>query len=365
MSKKAVTPQQLAVLREKGRTIVTLKERLVYDVTDFLEDHPGGAELITDLANQDVSLVMDDPALHQHSESAYVVIQEYLIGQLLPEMKGEAAEFRADMDIASGNLELSNESERLLYEALHEVTDIDKDYADNKFIDLNKPMLWQVMTAHWTRDFYITQVHKPRHYKFGSAPIFGNFLEPLSLTPWWLVPLVWVPFNIWVQSVALHGLHWYVLLGLYIFGLFLWTLVEYLMHRCLFHLDDHLPEHQIFFTLHFLMHGVHHFLPMDRMRLVMPPTLMVVFCTPLYHLCHFVFREYYTSLAIFAGAHMGYVLYDLTHYFLHHKRLPKFFKDTKVWHLDHHYKDFQRGFGVTTRFWDIVFGTQMVDTSSL
>lgn len=383
MVNTAVTAQQLSNLREKGRTLVTLKERLVYDVTDFLDDHPGGSELITDLAGQDITKVMNDPDLHQHSEAAYVVMQEYLIGQLPLGLNldgstykitnadsdkqacGVPEELTNDMSIASGNLNASNDNERMLIEALHKVTDADKDFAENNFIDLNKPMLMQVLRANWTRDFYIEQVHKPRHYKYGSAPIFGNFLEPLSLTPWWVIPLIWVPANIFVQTIALQGLRWYVHASLYFFGLCLWTLVEYILHRCLFHLDDHLPDNQVAITLHFLMHGVHHYLPMDRMRLVMPPTMMVVLTTPLYHLCHFVFRHYYGSMAIFCGAHMGYVIYDLTHYFLHHKRLPEFFKDTKVWHLDHHYKDYQRGFGVTTRFWDVVFGTQFVDTSKL
>lgn len=379
MSGSLVTREQLLNLAEKGRILVTLKGRLVYDVTDFLEDHPGGGDLIADLKNQDITLVMNDPELHQHSESAYVVMQEYLIGQLpkmysclaacindTPDVELTAREMRASADVAAEGLELSDDHEKMLYDALHEVTDPDADYAENKFIDLNKPMLMQVLRSNWTKEFYLEQVHKPRHYKHGSAPLFGNFLEPISLTPWWLVPLVWVPFNVAVQSVSVrHFSHWYVHPLLYVFGLCLWTLVEYILHRCLFHLDEKLPDHKIAFFFHFLMHGVHHYLPMDRMRLVMPPALMIVLCTPLYHLCHFVFREYYISLSIFTGAHMGYVIYDLCHYFMHHKKMPSFMKVSKVWHLDHHYKDYQRGFGVTSPFWDHVFGTTYVDTSRL
>lgn len=374
-----VSREKLLNLNEKGRTLVTLQERLVYDVTEFLEDHPGGEDLITDLKNQDVTLVMDDPGLHQHSESAYVVMQEYLIGELPAVYASVAAalegvedvhettqEMCQDADIAAEGLLLSDEHEKRLYDALHEVTDVDKDYATHQFIDLNKPMLMQVLRAKWTKAFYLEQVHKPRHYKYGSAPLFGNFLEPLSLTPWWVIPLVWIPINIAVQTVPLSNLaHWYTHVALYVFGLCLWTLVEYIMHRCLFHLDDYLPENQVAFFFHFLMHGVHHYLPMDRMRLVMPPALMIVLCIPLYNLCHFVFRDYYGSLSIFTGAHMGYVIYDLCHYFMHHKKMPKILKNNKIWHLDHHYKDYQRGFGVTSPFWDYVFGTTYVDTSKL
>lgn len=351
--------EQVEALKEKGRTIVTIDNCLVYDVTDFLEDHPGGPELVAEFAGQDITKVMADPNLHPHSESAYTILQEYMIGKL--PYDDVAPEVRAAMSTSAAGLQLNDTHERMLYEAIHECTDTNKDYVDNQFIDFNKPLLWQVMTSNWSRDFYIQQVHKPRHYRYGSAPIFGNFLEPLSLTPWWLIPLVWVPANIIVQTVPLKHESLLQHFSLYAFGLCLWTLVEYVLHRVFFHLDYYLPENRVCITLHFLLHGVHHFLPMDRMRLVMPPALMMVLTTPLYYLCHFVFRAYYPSISIFTGAHMGYVFYDLTHYFIHHKSLPGFMRVTKIWHLDHHYKDFQRGFGVTSPFWDYVFGTTYIE----
>jgi len=47
-------------------------------------------------------------------------------------------------------------------------------------------------------------------------------------------------------------------------GVVIWTLLEYTLHRFLFHVDEWLPDHPAFLTLHFLLHGVHHYLPMDR-----------------------------------------------------------------------------------------------------
>lgn len=371
-----ITQAQINALHEKGRVLVTLNRNVVYDVTDFMEDHPGGADLIGDFKYQDVTDVMSDATLHDHSDAAFVVMQEYAIGRLPAgvtslgievDLKPSKMDKETDPYVlhaaktASAGLELNDAHEKRLFDALHELTDNDKDFVDNNFIDLTKPMLMQVMTSNWSRDFYIQQVHKPRHYRYGSAPIFGNFLEPLSLTAWYVIPMVWVPINIYLQSIALQGNTWTQHIGYYVFGLALWTLVEYFIHRVVFHLDYYLPENNFAMTLHFLMHGVHHYLPMDRMRLVMPPALCVALTTPLYYLCHFVFRSYYPSMSIFCGAQMGYVLYDLTHYFIHHKSLPKFMKTVKIWHLDHHYKDFQRGFGVTSPFWDYVFGTTYID----
>jgi 4-hydroxysphinganine ceramide fatty acyl 2-hydroxylase len=114
--------------------------------------------------------------------------------------------------------------------------------------------------------------------------------------------------------------------------MFLWTLVEYGMHRFLFHVDEWMPDNRWFLTLHFVLHGIHHYLPTDRyfptldtliilfsLRLVMPPTLFIMLAYPWYKLAHLLF-PYYIALAIYSGGIAGYVCYDMTHYFLHHRK---------------------------------------------
>jgi 4-hydroxysphinganine ceramide fatty acyl 2-hydroxylase len=57
------------------------------------------------------------------------------------------------------------------------------------------------------------------------------------------------------------------------------------------------------------------------------------------------------------GMLIGYVNYDLMHYFMHHSN-PKdgsFLKTMKVYHMQHHYKYGSIGFGVSNKFWDVVF----------
>jgi 4-hydroxysphinganine ceramide fatty acyl 2-hydroxylase len=39
--------------------------------------------------------------------------------------------------------------------------------------------------------------------------------------------------------------------------------------------------------------------------------------------------------------------------------LPSFYRDLKKYHLEHHFKDYENGFGVTSPFWDRVFGTEL------
>ena len=43
----------------------------------------------------------------------------------------------------------------------------------------------------------------------------------------------------------------------------LWTLIEYLLHRFVFHSEYVLPDSKLLRYLHFALHGIHHMLPTD------------------------------------------------------------------------------------------------------
>lgn len=344
---------------------VSLYSRKVYDVTGFLEEHPGGAELIADYAGQDVTQIMADSAMHVHSESAYEMLDEdMLVGYLAtPEEEASLLDNRNNVPVevkltsTSSSFDISEFHDQLPPEEQMSVqTDFSADIKKHRFLDLNKPLLPQMITSTFSKQFYLEEVHRPRHYGKGSAQLFGNFLEPLSLTPWWVVPTVWLPCNFAFFYVGFKGLDVVSALSLWVMGLFVWTLVEYCLHRFLFHLDHYLPDHRYFLTLHFLLHGVHHYLPMDRYRLVLPPTLFIVLAYPFYKLV-FALLPFHMACVGFAGGTLGYILYDVTHYVLHHTRLPRVFQELKKAHLEHHYKNYELGFGVTSTFWDVIFGT--------
>lgn len=44
--------------------------------------------------------------------------------------------------------------------------------------------------------------------------------------------------------------------------------------------------------------------------------------------------------------------------------LPSYYKELKKYHLQHHFSDYQKGFGVTSKFWDKVFGTELIYTGT-
>ncbi|QIW96567.1 hypothetical protein AMS68_002085 [Peltaster fructicola] len=365
----------VAAHNTKDSCYVTIGSK-VYDVTSFIDDHPGGGDLVLEYGGKDVKDIMEDEASHTHSESAYEILDDCLVGfvanekiinavtegndpfAVLPmeptqkgmkdlERQGAAGEVRARENVhTSGpgagkavyaSTGMSSEDD------LSVETDFSNDYKQHKFLDLNKPLLYQVWTGGFSKDFYLEQVHRPRHYKGGeSAPLFGNFLEPLSKTPWWVIPTVWGPCVAYGTILAAQHMTVKELAGYWSFGLFFWTLVEYVLHRCLFHLDSYLPDNRVGITLHFLLHGIHHYLPMDRLRLVMPPTLFIVLATPFWKLAHALFWwDWYIAVAVFSGA------------------FPHTHRDLKKYHLQHHFADYENGFGVTSRFWDRIFGTEL------
>ena len=330
----------------------------VYDITDFLDDHPGGGDLILQYGGQDVKEAMEDYVSHAHSEAAWEVLDDHLIGfvateKVMEAVKKSSAPFavlpmeptekgmeeleRVDGDAVEDVRVRSHaaadgieQEDKKVYETtgmssaedLNRETDATQDFKKHKFLDLNRPLLMQVWFGGFSKDFYLEQVHRPRHYKGGeSAPLFGNFLEPLSKTPWWVVPTLWLPCVAYGTFLTSYELHPLALVGYWIFGLCFWTIVEYVMHRCLFHVDYYLPDNRAAITLHFLLHGIHHYLPMDRLRLVMPPTLFLVLALPFWKFAHTIlFYNWYAATCAYCGGIFGYICYDMTHYFLHHKK---------------------------------------------
>nr|ODN96597.1 oxidoreductase [Cryptococcus depauperatus CBS 7855] len=344
----------------------------VYDLTTFLPDHPGGDDVLLAHAGQDIGKVMDDENVHVHSRAAYEMMEEFKVGELGGGEKIVSEDWVPDENFMPTD------------------TDLLSDYNVNKFIDLSKPLLIQVWNAPWSKEYYLSQVHEPRHLKESARLFESDLLEPFTRTKWFVVPVIWWPiagFLGWlsvsqfvdqsisamsllgaIQNLSCRGLpvptaSAFGLFGLcFAVGVLIWTILEYLMHRFLFHLDFYLPDTHWAITLHFLLHGVHHYLPMDRLRLVMPPLLFIALQTPFTRLAHLIFP---TAIAngIISGSFAMYVVYDLGHYALHHTRLPAYLAEMKRYHLAHHYKNFELGFGVTSKMWDYVFGTMLPTTT--
>jgi sterol desaturase/sphingolipid hydroxylase (fatty acid hydroxylase superfamily) len=149
------------------------------------------------------------------------------------------------------------------------------------------------------------------------------------------------------------SLGWTKLLAVFGVGFMLFTLVEYLVHRHVFHM---LPTSKIKEWVAYNFHGVHHDYPKDKSRLVMPPLVSVILATILFSACYFVIGDW--AYGFLPGFLSGYASYLAVHYIVHAFRPPKnVFKVLWIHHGIHHYKDDTVAYGVSSPFWDWVFGT--------
>jgi len=154
-------------------------------------------------------------------------------------------------------------------------------------------------------------------------------------------------------AFAHYRLSLLVVLGFFVVGVLTWTLLEYVIHRYVFHYE---PKTRVGKLLHFIMHGVHHDYPNDATRLVMPPIISVPLAV-LFYAVFFITLGRFAPAAL-AGFGFGYVCYDSIHYATHHFAMKRgIWRWLKQYHLRHHYQDDHAGYGVSSPLWDYVFKT--------
>jgi sterol desaturase/sphingolipid hydroxylase (fatty acid hydroxylase superfamily) len=190
----------------------------------------------------------------------------------------------------------------------------------------------------------------------GQAKLFNHpVLEQLTKAHPLLIWGMYTGINYVMIQLAIDNgklrtsqiLYWLLL------GFIGWTLAEYLIHRYIFHYE---PRSVLGKRIHYLFHGNHHAFPRDRDRLFMPPI-------PSLLIASFFFAIFYGLLgtrayAFFPGFMFGYLIYGTIHYAIHAFSPPfKWMKPLWRNHHLHHYKDGNKGFGVSSTFWDRVFGT--------
>ncbi|BBN00675.1 4-hydroxysphinganine ceramide fatty acyl 2-hydroxylase [Marchantia polymorpha subsp. ruderalis] len=299
----------------------------VYDITDFLANHPGGSELIMEhLEDDNVHDIMqgtDKASDHSHSKSAYEMLEQFHVGSLPSKVAKTAPACKTTFKSSNGFV-----------------------------LDLKKPLVLQVG---YLGEDYHDWVHQAIVTK--ETPFFfGNkFLEFNTRTVWWVVPLIWLPVICWLEYMATRrGLSIYGMLPATGAGILFWSFVEYSLHRHLFHVKT---TTYWWNTLHYLLHGCHHKYPLDGLRLVFPPAGTTIFCVLFWNILKNVISKAVMPAA-FGGGLLGYVMYDLTHYFLHHGvPFDNISRNLKRYHLNHHFKEQTTGFGITSSLWDWVFGT--------
>ena len=144
-------------------------------------------------------------------------------------------------------------------------------------------------------------------------------------------------FLIHVAIVAVLLLYTHVGILAFIAGIFLWTVLEYVFHRFLFHAC--FPK----------LHRAHHICP--KSLPLIPDWLIAVVTWPLVWMV--------APSGVLAGAIVGFMWYSVLHRAIHYES-PRFIADRvstlKTRHLLHHFRS--GNYGVTSQLWDLLLQTR-------
>ncbi|XP_026712774.1 fatty acid 2-hydroxylase [Athene cunicularia] len=366
---------------------------------------------------------LDGPP-HRHSANARRWLEQYYVGEMEP---GDEQSHPEPVD--EKVVEAASQSPARM-DPRCKMVDVETD-----LVDWQKPLLWQVG---YLGEKYDEWVHQPV-----DRPIrlfHSDLLESLSKTAWYVVFMVWAPVVLYLSWVSYTSLaqgntrlfssftteysipvHKYYFPFIFLLGMFLWSLLEYLIHRFVFHMKPPASNYYLI-TLHFLLHGQHHKLgplpntgegcktgleelelnlqaligkggrpkkpwapssfaggnvsmepgdlptkatawlstssPFDSSRLVFPPVPASLVIGFFYGVLQLLLPEV-LGLSVFVGGLCGYVIYDMMHYYLHYGSPKKgtYLYGLKAYHVKHHFEHQKSGFGISTRFWDYPFRT--------
>lgn len=139
---------------------------------------------------------------------------------------------------------------------------------------------------------------------------------------------------------------------IYLSGLFFWTIFEYYTHRYIFHWVN---ESTFVKKITYAVHGVHHEFPKDEQRTLMPPLPGWIIIGLLFFLFYLVIGNF--TFLFLPGMITGYLIYSMLHWAMHVHQAPKFLRNLWKHHNLHHYRYPEKAFGVSSTFWDRVFGT--------
>ena len=173
----------------------------------------------------------------------------------------------------------------------------------------------------------------------------------------WMFPALAVAALVWTRRYEAasrsRDLLWLIPLGA-----LAWTLIEYGLHRFLFHVN--IPGAGIRRIVN-SSHLEHHEDPRDAARILVQTAYALAVSAVVAGAVAAMCRDLFSTAGILAGIWAGFLYYESVHYRVHVTSAngPLVTRQRRA-HFYHHFHDAGRCFGVTTPLWDYVFGTWRV-----
>lgn len=172
-------------------------------------------------------------------------------------------------------------------------------------------------------------------------------------------PVFYEVFFVLINVVAITysiivGFKWYYAAAAFLSGMFLWVLLEYLIHRFIFHFKSNNP---IIRKIIYSIHGVHHAHSQDDDKMYVPLIPAVIMAALLLHLLVMLIGV--AGFPLFAGIIFMHQIYNYVHIMIH----TNAYKDNKILkglrenHIKHHTGYGEKCFGVTSTICDKIFNT--------
>ncbi len=147
------------------------------------------------------------------------------------------------------------------------------------------------------------------------------------------------------------------LFSLIVAGILLWTLIEYGLHRFVFHIQIPLRNPRLREIVN-SSHLTHHASPREPDKILVHPLYAIVISGLLCGILLAASRSMLVAGGIMTGVWAGFLYYEAVHYRVHCSLAGSgFIARQRRTHFYHHFTNNKRCFGVTSPLWDYVFGT--------
>ena len=149
------------------------------------------------------------------------------------------------------------------------------------------------------------------------------------------------------------------LVWLFALGVLAWTLLEYGLHRVVFHIQTAIRNPRVRDIVN-ASHLSHHATPRDPSKLLVHTMYGVIVSAVLFGILYGVSGSSSTAAGGMTGVWAGFLYYEAVHYRVHFNlsNAGLIVRQRRL-HFYHHFTNNKRCFGVTSPLWDYVFRTAL------